>query len=87
MTFKEFKIKNPCHFNCEGQDVEVSCQCYEEYMIQLPKTKHPKCRGWVNQHGEGECDYYSNVACDDCRYLSTNLGKGKDPEAKCNQSK
>lgn len=47
-----------------------------------PTKRHPKCRGWYDEFsGDYDCDYYSVLSCDDCKY-----GAGeKDPEAKCNQ--
>ena len=44
--------------------------------------KHPKCLGYFdNLTGDLECDYQSDLECDQCKY---GVGR-KDPEAKCNQ--
>lgn len=56
-------------------------------MKKIKNLKHSKCKGWINQHGEGECDYNTTVSCDDCRYLLANNGRGKNPAAKSNQIK
>lgn len=46
-----------------------------------PGVKHPKCKGWINSDGEGECDYNTKITCDECKYC---VGR-KDPAARCNQ--
>ena len=48
-------------------------------------SKHPKCKGyktWTDWGYEYDCEYNTNLACDDCKY---GVGR-KDPEAKCNEA-
>ncbi len=49
--------------------------------IAPPPEQHPKCKGWINEQGEGECGYNTTIGCDECKYC---VGR-KDPAAKCNQ--
>jgi hypothetical protein len=49
--------------------------------------RHAKCKGFTDYWGEPDCGYHSTVVCDECRYLLHNKGRGKDPEAKCNNPK
>ena len=59
-------------------------------MIKKEITRHPKCKGYVEQIydiTEYGCGYETTINCEDCKYLLENNGKGKNPEAKCNQSK
>jgi len=49
-------------------------------------NKHPKCLGykyWTGCGYEYDCEYDSNLTCDECKY---GCGR-KDPEAKCNKRK
>ncbi len=50
---------------------------------ELKKKKHPKCLGHFDYWGEFDCDYYTVLTCDECKYG----GGRKDPKAKCNQIK
>lgn len=47
--------------------------------------RHPKCKGFMDYWGEGHCGYHTSLPCDECKYLPQNRGRGKDPEAKCNE--
>lgn len=52
--------------------------------------KHPLCKGRVYHTLDGteyDCDYGSEVTCDQCRFLAHNRGRGKDPRAKINNPK
>ncbi len=49
--------------------------------------KHPLCKGSITHGPDGtdfDCGYCSAVACDECRFLASNRGRGKDPRAKIN---
>ena len=54
-------------------------------LFQTPKgsVKHSKCKGykiWTSRGYEYDCEYQTNLPCDECKY-----GTGrKDLEAKCN---
>ena len=52
----------------------------QDYHHNIVKKKHSKCLGNYDYYGEFDCDYGSNLTCDDCKY---GLGR-KDPESKCN---
>ncbi len=48
--------------------------------------RHPKCKGYQHynfDYSEFECEYGSNLTCEDCKYGP--CGGRKDPAAKCNR--
>ena len=54
---------------------------------KVPDTGCKGYKEWTDFGYEYDCGYDTTLDCGDCKYCKNRVGRGKDPEAKCNQIK